>query len=150
MLGYAKLETAVEIDSGSQGVLNADRVEGPGVQSLGNCLTGKKRRRAIEHESAQGTLSKGADLQDPREHVAREHAAGSIDTPVLPSISAAQVGVNLVMRRRQIKLRPPPKHVPREKHAFVRIGGFPCAVRTLLLLYRRGRRDLRPRAGDQC
>src|SRR6185437_8827913 len=80
---------------------------------------------------------------------AGKHAARSVYASVLAGIAAADIGIDFVVRRRQIKLGPSPKHVAGEKHALVLAGFFPSAIGALFLLQVQGRGKLRVRAANQ-
>src|SRR5580698_7238237 len=117
MLGHAKLESFVEIDSDSPGVLNADGIGRPCIECLRDGLAEEKCGRAVYHEAAQLGSAKRTHFKNSRQHIASEQAAGVVDATVGRGITGAKVRINLVVRRRQVELRPAPEHVAREKHA---------------------------------
>src|ERR1700758_2709481 len=129
MLGDAKLESFVEVDSHSPGVLYADRIRRPGIERLWYGLAEQECGRSIDHEPPQWTSSKRTDLQNSREHIAREQAARGVYAAVLPGVAGAEIRVNLIVRRSQVELRPAPEHVSGEKHSLPRSGLVPTALR---------------------
>src|ERR1700722_103338 len=127
MLGDAKLESLVNVDSCSPGVYDADGVGRPGIQGLWHVLAEEKRRRAEDHEPAQESAAEGTDLENSRQHVAREQIAGGAGAAVLLGVSGALVRVDLVVRRGEIELGPSPECVAGEKEASAGIAFVPTA-----------------------
>src|SRR5271163_3239726 len=116
MLRHTKFESLPDKNSPAPGVLNADRIRRPRIERLWDGLAKQKRRCAKHHQAPQLSPAKRTHLKHPRQHIARKHAAGSIHAAVLSSVPGAKVGIDFVMRRSQVKLRPPPKHVMGKEH----------------------------------
>src|SRR5215472_9449215 len=116
VLGHAKLETTSQENAGTPGALPADRVGRPGVESLGHILAKKETRLAEKEKTPQLGASEGTNLHVGRKHIAGEGVAGSIRSAVIFGIGSAEVGVNLVMWRREVELAISPERVAGKKH----------------------------------
>src|SRR5271169_4186989 len=132
MLGDAKLESSGDVDPCAPGMLNANGIWRPGVERLGNGLAEQERGGSKDHQAAQLAASERSDFQNSREHVTREQAARSVDSAVLPGIAGAEIRIDLVVWRREVKLRPAPEHVVRKEHAVVGTRHIPGSMRTWL------------------
>src|SRR5260370_32740505 len=116
MLGDTKLETFGNVDSSAPGMFNANRIGRPRVERLGNGLAEQERGCPKDHQAPQWATAERPYFQNSREHIAREQAAGGIDSAVLSGIAGAQIGINLVVWGREVELRPAPKHVVGKEH----------------------------------
>src|SRR4029077_13194202 len=122
VLGHAKFKSLSDKDSYSPGMLNADCIRRPGVEGLWDGFAKQKGGSAKHHEAPQRSAAKGTDLEHSREHVAGEQAARGVRTAILPSVSGAEVWVDFVVWRRQVKFRPSPKHVAGKEHSVLGFG----------------------------
>src|SRR5579864_410468 len=131
VLGHAKFESFIDINPDSPRMFNADRIGRPRIECLRNRLAEQESGSSVHHEPAQRTPAKRTNLENSRKHIAREQTAGRVHPAVLAGVAGAKIGINLVMRRGEVKLGPAPEHVSREKHAVVRSRIVPSALRRL-------------------
>src|SRR5580704_17666504 len=109
MLRHTKFKSLPNENRSAPRVLDANRIGRPGIERLRNGLAEQERRRAKHHEAPQLSPPERTHLQHSRQHIAREHAAGSVHSAILSSISRTDPGIDFVVRRSQVKLRPTPE-----------------------------------------
>src|SRR6267142_1029936 len=97
-------------------MLYADSIWRPRIEGLGHVLAEQERWRSKQHEPAQRSTPKGTHLQNAGDHIAGKHTARRIHSAELTNVSGAEIRINLVVRRRQIELRPSPQHVAGKEH----------------------------------
>lgn len=111
MLGDAHFEAASQVDATSPGMLEADGIEGPGIETLGYILAEQKTWVPKKHETAEGATTKGAGLDLPGKHIASKGIARCIRATIITRIRGAQVGIDLIVRRRKVELGVAPESV---------------------------------------
>jgi hypothetical protein len=116
MLRSAKLKTLADVNTETPGMLDADGIWGPRIESLWDILAKKKAGRPEKHKTAQLSATEGTYLKHSRQHVTGEHATGSVYSSVLFGIPCAKVRINLIMRRSYVDLSPSPEHILWEEH----------------------------------
>src|SRR5215469_7293413 len=119
MLGNPHFEAPPHVDRGSPGMLDADGIERPGVETLRYVLAEQKTRLCKKHETAKRTPTEGADLDEAGKHVAGKETARCIRTAIVTRIRGAEVGIDFIVRRCQIELSPAIQGVGRNEHSLV-------------------------------
>src|ERR1700746_797734 len=118
VLGHPHLKTLAHIDCCTPGMFHADGIKGPCVKRMRNVPSEKKARLSKKHDAPQRASAKRTRLQQTREHVARKSGAGGVHPSEAARVGAANVGIDFVVRRRDIKLGVPPKSIGREEYTF--------------------------------
>ena len=90
----------------------------------GMVLPNKKCRSAEKHQAAQWPAAEWANFKDSGEHITGKHAAWGVDAAVFSGVAGADVGIDFVVRRSKIELRPAPESVARKEHAFLAGWGW--------------------------
>src|SRR5215469_8232637 len=119
MLGNAQFEAASHVDSASPGMLDADGIERPGVETLRHVLAEQKTWVPKKHEPAERTTAEGAGLDQAGKHVAGKGVARRIGAAIVARIRGAEVGIDLVVGWGEIELSIAPKSVRRKEHSLV-------------------------------
>src|SRR5215469_6374784 len=119
MLGNAHFEAPSHVDGGSPGMLETDGIERPGVETLRHVLAEQKTWLSKKHETAEGATTEGADLHQARKHVAGEGITRCIRAAIVTRIGGAEIGIDFIVRRGEVELRPAPESVCRKEHPLV-------------------------------
>src|SRR5579864_996493 len=118
MLGHAHFKAFAHVDRGAPGMFHANGIKRPCVERVWNVLSEEEARLSKQHEPAQRAPAKRTRLQQTREHVTGKSCAGSVHASEGAGVGAANVGINFVVWRRDIKLGIPPKSIGRQEHSF--------------------------------
>src|SRR6184192_2842202 len=98
-------------------MFDSDGVKGPGVKILRNILSEQEAWFPEYHEPAERASAERARLQQAGEHVTGESGAGSVSAAKSSGVGAADVRVNLVVRRCDVELAITPKCIRGQKHS---------------------------------
>src|SRR5208282_2885529 len=108
MTGETHLKTLGQVQAHAPLILHSNAAPRPGIEILRYILAEEEGRIEEDHDASRECLAERPQLHRSRDHVARKRAALRVLASVLPSIGGAQVGINFVMRRSKVKLRPAP------------------------------------------
>src|ERR1700693_5162226 len=104
MLRHPHFESFAQVKPSAPGVLQPDRIHRPGIKSLRKILAKQKSRFSEQEEPPELSAPKGMRFHISGDHVAREGVARIVDTSGNSRVRPANIRINLVMRRRQVKL----------------------------------------------
>src|SRR5215469_107750 len=119
MLGNPHFEAPPHVDGSSPGMLDADGIERPGVETLRYGLAEQKTWLSKKHETAERATTEGADLDEAGKHVASKGIARCIRAAIVTRIRGAEVGIDFIVRRGQVELSPAIEGVGRKEHSLV-------------------------------
>src|SRR5450631_102474 len=101
-------------------------VRGPGIEILRDSLAEQESRLAKHHEAAKLAAPKRSHFEQAGKHIPGKFAAWGVGASVVASVGGAEVGIDLVVRRREIELSKAVERIRREKHSVLCRGFLWC------------------------
>src|SRR5712664_182409 len=117
MLGHAHFETLSHINSRAPAPLYSNGIERPGIKRLRKILAKEEFRFSKEKEPPQLSPPERPNLNVSGEHVTGKSRARIVHTAGNSRVRPTQVGINFIVRRREVELPISPEHVTRKEHS---------------------------------